>query len=139
MGILPEARLKFDLHCGKTIRTLYTDLLATGNNNNNNNGNSLSASGGGDNEKGFNYLFSADVISCNGIIHVVDNVILPGSTGFGGTVGYGGGAVGSGYYGGGQSSTWSYHGGGKGVIQQHRGSSYYGGGKGGIVQHASYY
>merc|ERR1712238_539557 len=129
MGILPEARLKFDLHCGKTIRTLYTDLLATGNNNNNNNGNSLSASGGGDNEKGFNYLFSADVISCNGIIHVVDNVILPGSTGFGGIDGFGGGVMGSGYYGGGygSGSTWRSHGGG------HSGGYYGGGvGKGGI-------
>jgi uncharacterized surface protein with fasciclin (FAS1) repeats len=80
----------------------------------------------------FNILFSQDVISCNGVIHVIDNVILPGnrfpqnayygSTSRSGGGYYGGGGGGSSYYG---SS--SYYGGG-------HGSSYYGGGKG-----ASYY
>jgi len=174
--ILPEARLTYDLHCGKTYRTLNTDNLQKRNQKTK----TKCITGGiteqlgpgnykaghkprigyprnifnawqfqgqdsfrnlltdtedgleateGDEDTGYNYLFSDDIISCNGIIHVVDNVILPGSTGFGGIDGFGGGAVGSGYYGGGygSGSTWRSHGGG------HSGGYYGGGvGKGGI-------
>jgi len=88
-----------------------------------------------DNAGDFNLLFSQDVISCNGVIHVIDNVILPGNSfpqnAFNGNSYYGSTyRSGGGYYGGGSSrgsgyygSTSHYYGGGKG-------SSYYGGGKG---------
>jgi len=107
--------------------------------------------GEGSAANGYNYLFSADVISCNGIIQVVDNVILPGNSGFGGTNGYqsSGGNIG-GYYGrsnggyyGGSTYRSGYYGGGKGGgaiagkggyynSRGKGGSSYYGGGKGSV-------
>jgi len=92
------------------------DLLARGGLN--------AAQGNSQNE--FNYLFSKDVISCNGIIQVVDNVILPGnsnqfqSSGYGG--GYGGGG---GYY---QTYRSGYYSSGKGNGK--------GGGKGGYYSQA---
>jgi uncharacterized surface protein with fasciclin (FAS1) repeats len=109
-----------------------------------------------DSNDDFNLLFSEDIISCNGVIHVIDNVILPGNTfpqnaysGFSGNGYYGStyrsggsGRSGGGYYGGGggggRGSSYypSYYGGGKGssYYSSGKGSSYYSGsgsGKGG--------
>jgi uncharacterized surface protein with fasciclin (FAS1) repeats len=67
----------------------------------------------------FNLLFSQDVISCNGVIHVIDNVILPGNS-------FPQNAYSGGYYGStnrsGRSGGGYYGGGGGGG----KGSSYYG-------------
>jgi len=98
----------------------------------------------GTDQNSFNFLFSKDVVSCNGIIHVIDNVILPGNGGFTGGVagsatnGYVGGysnGGGGGYYGSTYRSghTGGYYGGGKGGVSygsSHRGGYYGGGGKG---------
>jgi len=99
-----------------------------------------------DNAGDFNLLFSQDVISCNGVIHVVDNVILPGNSqpqnAYNGRNYYGSTyRSGGGYYGGNSGGTTrshyygsgnQYYGGGKGTSYYSggKGTSYYSGGKG---------